>query len=161
MGKMSIIFWSCRIIGARWETILVCSDKMLSGKRMMDDRRRVDIVSDFVKKLLQDYDKAVLVTRFFPREEWSRFCTALSTVAESLADKGIVFLVEEGLECPEVFQSKVLPHKEAEELYKQYLTYEFSDRFSVFSDNMQYGTIFNYVHTGILTEEEAVRAVLG
>lgn len=43
---------------------------------------------------------------------------------------------------------------------KLYHTYQFSDRFQVISDETMYGTIFNYVDTGILTMEEAFDALL-
>jgi hypothetical protein len=47
--------------------------------------------------------------------------------------------------------------KEAE-LYRMY---EFSDRFVVLSESEQYGSIWNYVRSGIMTPEEALELLIG
>lgn len=41
-----------------------------------------------------------------------------------------------------------------------YRLYDFSDKVIFISDSNQYGTLFNYVKTGILTEQEMVDALL-
>ena len=46
------------------------------------------------------------------------------------------------------------------ELLKTYHTYEFSDRFRVVSWDSQFGSIWNYVDVGILTEQEALEALV-
>ena len=38
--------------------------------------------------------------------------------------------------------------------------YDFSDKVSIISDTDQYGCLFNYVKTGILTKQEMVDALL-
>lgn len=45
------------------------------------------------------------------------------------------------------------------ELLKIYHVYEFSDRFRVVSRSGQFGSIWNYVDAGILTEQEALEAI--
>ena len=45
-------------------------------------------------------------------------------------------------------------------LYRLYHTYEFSNKFTMFSADNNFGTIWNYVRTGILTSEEVLSAVL-
>lgn len=47
--------------------------------------------------------------------------------------------------------------KKLSELYRMY---EFTDKFIMISDNKIYPSIFNFVETGILTEEEVWRALL-
>lgn len=42
-----------------------------------------------------------------------------------------------------------------------YHTYEFSDKFRILSTDENFGTIWNYTKTGILSPEEAVSALLG
>lgn len=44
------------------------------------------------------------------------------------------------------------------ELLKVYHMYEFSDRFRVVSRDSRFGSIWNYVDAGILTEQEALEA---
>ena len=120
----------------------------------------MDTVIELVHKTLQKYNKIILVTRLVPQNVWSRFCNGLVKYKEESANFSFLFILEEGVSCPGDFCSITVSHEEAQELYKLYLTYEFSNRFEICSDNMRYGTIFNYVDTGIMTEEEAVNALL-
>lgn len=49
-----------------------------------------------------------------------------------------------------------------EQLKKLYRTYQFSDKFLwVSKKNINYASIFNLVTSGVLTEAEAVQALLG
>lgn len=112
----------------------------------------------FIRNLLQKYDKVFLVTRLFPQKKWDCFCSVFSRLISQAS--GAFFLLEEGMDCPQKFNSVVISHQEAEDLYKLYLTYEFSDRFVAFADLNQYGSLFHYIETGILTEEEAVRVII-
>lgn len=43
---------------------------------------------------------------------------------------------------------------------KLYYTYEFSDRICLLTDNIQYGSLDNYISSGLLTEEEVFAALL-
>lgn len=112
----------------------------------------------FIQNLLQEYDKVFFVTRLFPQKEWDCFCSVFSRLISK--DLRVFFLLEEDIDCPQQFNGAVISHQEAEDLYKLYLTYEFSDRFIAFAELNQYGSLFHYIETGILTEEEAVRAML-
>lgn len=49
--------------------------------------------------------------------------------------------------------------EEQEILISLYNMYDFSDRFLLISDNPQYGSLLNYVKTGIMTMEEVFRVV--
>ena len=54
----------------------------------------------------------------------------------------------------------LLPAEKYPELRQLYLTYEFSDKFRMISMEGNYGTLWNYVKTGLLTPDEAVEALL-
>ena len=41
-----------------------------------------------------------------------------------------------------------------------YNLYDFSDKVVVISDSTQYGSLFNYVNTGVLSSDEMVKALL-
>ncbi len=43
---------------------------------------------------------------------------------------------------------------------KLYYTYEFSDHICLLTDNIQYGSLENYILNGLLTEEEVFAALL-
>lgn len=52
-------------------------------------------------------------------------------------------------------------HRREQEIIEQiYSMYEFSDRFKIISESQQYGSILNYVKSGLLTMEEVFRALL-
>ena len=55
---------------------------------------------------------------------------------------------------------KSLSRKEIDEIISVHRIYDFSDKIIFISDSTQYGTLFNYVKTGILTEQEMVDALL-
>lgn len=115
---------------------------------------------NLVKRVLQEYDRVFLVTHSSSQEEWKSFCnTFLFLKKEGMKDR-FFFLIEEGVNCPQNINFMTLSHNETAEVYKLYLTYEFSNEFTVFSDCKQYGTIFNYINTGIMTAEEVVKAIL-
>lgn len=120
-----------------------------------------------VQKVLNENDRVFLVTARAVGQgsDWERFCNVMRCAHDEICREGLpgnIFLfVEEGVEYALDFPYAVLSHGETQELSDLYLTYEFSDKFSLFADGNQYGTIFNYVAADILTEREAVMAVLG
>lgn len=118
------------------------------------------MILEMLREKLWEYNKVFLVTHLSPQEEWRRICSMVSVLKKEAADNRLVILLEEGVHCPEDISYIVLSHEDAKELYQLYLTYDFSDKFFFLSGNLQYGTIFNYVDTGILSEEEAVTAIL-
>lgn len=118
------------------------------------------MILGLLHKKLHEYNRVFLVTHLSPSEEWKQICAMLPALKKEITDNRLLFLIEEGITCPEDASCVVLSHEDARELYQLYLTYEFSDKFSFLSGNMKYGTIFNYVESGILSEEEAVKAIL-
>lgn len=120
-----------------------------------------------VQKVLNEYTRVFLITAGAVRQgsDWEQFCNVMQSAGDEMCKgdlPGNIFVfIEEGVEYTLGFPYAVLSHKETQELYDLYMTYEFSDKFSLFADGRQYGTIFNYVATGILTQREAVMAILG
>lgn len=53
-----------------------------------------------------------------------------------------------------------LSDKEMKELLEMYYVYDFSDKIIAFMESVQYGSMFNYNKTGILTRQEIVDALL-
>ena len=47
-----------------------------------------------------------------------------------------------------------------DEILNFYRMYDFSDKITVISDSDQFGSLINYVKTGILTKQEMVDALL-
>lgn len=76
-------------------------------------------------------------------------------------DPGLLLLVWEGFSLPESgIAVKMISEQEEDMLTTLYRVYDFSDRFSVWSDEGQYGMILNYVRSGILTWDETFRSML-
>ena len=59
-----------------------------------------------------------------------------------------------------IYGYQYISKKSMEYLAELYHMYEFSDRFQIVSYSGSYGTLFNYVHTGLLTLNEAIKAFL-
>lgn len=122
---------------------------------------------ELLQKALNEYDRIFLIAAqsVYAGSDWERFCKVIRALDKKSAPderfKKVFLILEEGVEYTLDFPHVVLSHQETQELWNLYMTYEFSDRFSVFPDGRQYGTVFNYSDAGILTEQEAVMAILG
>ena len=104
-----------------------------------------------IEDLLRDYDEVFLITE-------SRYIKMLAE------DTGNARKVIGLLPIPPTgdmpFGFIAVDEIQCSKLLKLYHTYEFSDRFQVITENSCYGGLDNYVKTGILTPEEAGKAVL-
>lgn len=56
--------------------------------------------------------------------------------------------------------SRRITTEQMDEVLKIYRLYDFSNKIAVISEEVQYGSLFNYVKNGILTAEEMVDAIL-
>ena len=56
---------------------------------------------------------------------------------------------------------RLLTKKQMERVLELYHLYDFSDKVTVLSSNVQYASMVNYVKTGLLTMEGMVEALLG
>ena len=57
-------------------------------------------------------------------------------------------------------QYRVITKSEYEDSVNLYHMYEFSDKFKVISDSIQYGSMLNYLSTGVISQEEYFEALL-
>lgn len=104
------------------------------------------MINNGIKVLLVDYPDAEIVVLLL---------TALKN--RNLTMVQIWNYVEE---VPKDKQLIYIPQKDMNEVLEMYRMYEFSDKVTVISDTSQYGSLFNYIKTGILTKEEMVDALL-
>lgn len=56
--------------------------------------------------------------------------------------------------------TRFFSQEDINEILKMYFLYDFSDKVITISDSLQYGSLFNYVKTGILTKQEMVDSLL-
>lgn len=63
-------------------------------------------------------------------------------------------------EIEKIENLQVVSNQEAEDILKYYHMYEFSDRFKIIENHVQYGGLLNYVKNGMITEEEFMEAIL-
>ena len=56
--------------------------------------------------------------------------------------------------------ARLITRKQMDDVLKIYRMYDFSDKVSVISNSIQYGSMFNYVKNGILSKKEMVEALL-
>ena len=90
-------------------------------------------------------------------------------------DSDILHLIYDGLKYKEITNVEIwhsieeasdykystyIMWKEMDEILEIYNMYDFSDNVIVVSNSNQYGSLFNYVKTGILTKQEMVDALL-
>ena len=108
--------------------------------------------------LIREYDDVYLVGEGIN-------LSLLARVSES-SEKRDLFLVSENpyseSEAAVLNTYKMLKDSEYNQIRNLYGTYEFSDNFHLLSsDDKNYGCIMNLVKTGILSEGEAYKAMLG
>lgn len=77
--------------------------------------------------------------------------------------KKILVLGEGDISCGEYCNFKYIriSGSERDSIAALYRTYEFSDRVLLISEDSRYGSLFNYVNTGLLTREELYQILLG
>lgn len=103
-----------------------------------------------IERLLEEYEKVLLVLD----QEY------LNLLQEDKKDrKGIIILSKlEPLE-EHAFDFLQISEEECGNLIKIYQMYEFSDHFKIITQNNGFGTLKNYVTTGVLTMDEAAEAL--
>lgn len=71
----------------------------------------------------------------------------------------ILSVNEVSLESKRQIAFRQITAEQQAELLKTYHMYEFSDRFRIVSRDSRFGSIWNYVDAGILTDQEALEAI--
>lgn len=104
-----------------------------------------------IEKDLERFDRVILITDMdvmpFPADMDVKNILILSVNAVPLESNS------------QITYRQITADQQAE-LLKIYHMYEFSDRFRVVSRDDQFGSIWNYVDTGIMTEQEALEALV-
>ncbi|MBR0091198.1 MAG: hypothetical protein IJP92_05835 [Lachnospiraceae bacterium] len=114
---------------------------------------------------LKEYEKVYLVTSEFSgggdlADHVLHVAEEGVTASETGGRILVLFSVgTEGNSSPTVSFRKITAEEE-KDLILLYYTYEFSDRFRLITDTDAYGTLWNYVQTGVLTREEALYAMI-
>ncbi len=110
-----------------------------------------------IQNMLASSEKVLLVSCGEPEIE-----RLLSERSKRDPQKKVVLLSEHNVNRPGSpnIEWIGLPEDSFLEIQKLYLSYEFSDQFTLLSADGNFGTILNYVKTGLLSAEEAVCALL-
>ena len=104
-----------------------------------------------IEKDLERFDRILLITGMdigaFPAVVDAKNILILSVGAVSMEGN------------PQIAYRQITAEQQTE-LLKTYHMYEFSDRFRVVSRDSRFGSVWNYVDAGILTEQEALEAIV-
>ena len=113
-------------------------------------------MEDKLEEALIQYDRIILLDKTVTLRR-DQICQYLDTLG---GKRNILLLGTEEFICnANNCRYYQITDEEEKGLQKLYFTYEFSDRLIVLSKSLMYGDIWNYVETGIMTEEEAFRAL--
>lgn len=116
--------------------------------------KKQELIKDLQNKILY-YDKILFIF-----DEIQEIVCSFNKCQRKLSKK--IFLLSKnavnsdlaGTNCTQI------EGKDSEILRHLYHTYEFSNKFTMLSADSNFGTIWNYVKTGILTSKEVLSALL-
>jgi len=109
-------------------------------------------VKDKLERDLKKYKIVLLISSSFPQ------CKEVLCAFKENEDFHIYCPFEMAVDCSNAENISVEMEKEMLDFYYMY---EFSDRFWVVDNGQQYGSLWNYVESKILTFDEAVEALGG
>lgn len=117
-----------------------------------------DVLLAKLEKDLEHYDRIVLITvgNQEYRDLLIQFCN--SDMLKNCMKK-ILVLSDENLAEGKRYSCRKLSCQTIRQLKELYFMYEFSDRFQLLSREESFGGILDFVDAGILTKEEAIRAL--
>lgn len=116
-----------------------------------------DILLQRTEKYISEYDYIyILKTNDFPYK--SIFQDTLRHVTRKYLFLIVGLEKEYSLEGGADIQG--ISYEEYHDIEKMYFLYEFSDRIHILDKNPQYGNLNNCVHSGLLSEKEAWKALL-
>ena len=105
-----------------------------------------------VEKDLERFDRILLITNM---------CIISFPAVVNVTNILILSVNEIPLDNNLLIAYRQITKEQETELLRMYRMYEFSDRFRVVSRDSRFGSIWNYVDAGILTEQEALEAIAG
>lgn len=114
-------------------------------------------ITEKIRKYLSEYDSVFVLGEGIPAS--GSFFQAIS---RQTAKKNLLLVKEletDGIpECGADIQT--ISYEEYCDIEELYYMYEFSDRIYLLTDTAQYGSLGNYISSGLLTEEEIFTALL-
>ena len=123
------------------------------------ETKKNEILLPELERNLEQYDIVFLVMK--EQKEISYFWKQVCKLKDfGGSGKKVLFMVLEDVDINEDCFYYQISKWDAEKLRDLYYIYEFSDKFRVFSGEDNFGTIFNFIQTGILTWKEAFEALL-
>lgn len=114
-----------------------------------------DIVTE-LRDCLEQYDRVFL---FCNNTKQFEILFVRSCVFKNTQKKIWIYSCNEVCCSEPISRARISPEEERRML-EIYRTYEFSDRFYVIGFTDMYGSLFQYMDTGILTAEEIIEALL-
>ena len=112
-----------------------------------------------LQSIIEIYDKVILIL-FEENEAMDIMAKFEHSNAMKQTEKNILILSTAEWNGTSNFTYKRIARRESSELRNLYYMYEFSDKFQVLSNPNNFGTLFNFCDTGLLSLEEALEAIL-
>lgn len=118
-----------------------------------------DSIVCVIEQYLIMYDRVLIFDDM--QEEIQAILTKLyQTLSIGETQKKILILsMQNGVSVGTVEHKQISP-EEYQRILQFYNMYEFSNRVEVIAKNAQYGSILNYVKTGLLTEDDLLQIIL-
>lgn len=118
-----------------------------------------DSIVCVIEQYLIMYDRVLIFDDM--QEEIQAILTKLfQTLSIGETQKKILILsMQNGVSVGTVEHKQITP-EEYQRILQFYNMYEFSNRVEVIAKNAQYGSILNYVKTGLLTEDDLLQIIL-
>ncbi|MBE5837062.1 hypothetical protein [Butyrivibrio sp.] len=107
-------------------------------------------VKDKLERDLKKYKIVLLISSSFPQ------CKEVLCAFKENEDFHIYCPFEMAVDCSNAENISAVMEKEMLDFYYMY---EFSDRFWVVDNGQQYGSLLNYIKTGIMTFDEVVESI--
>lgn len=133
--------------------------EMLKDKRpeTVSQETEQDILAD-LEKYLEAQDLVILID-----ENHSEYLTELFCKSETVSKTKKNLAIISTAECPkqtEKHRYRKASKEEMDILLRLFRSYEASDRLLLFSDTLNYGSLWNYVKSGLIDYEEMIGAML-
>lgn len=112
----------------------------------------------YIEKALEEFDRVILIdTRLHDQQLTEAFYDEDNFKG---TDKKVLILSKSEEKHAEKTEWHHVSESEAREILEIYYLYEFSNRIAVVTREQAFGSLWDYVATGLLTEEEMVEAIL-
>ncbi|HBA49320.1 MAG TPA: hypothetical protein DCZ91_16310 [Lachnospiraceae bacterium] len=111
-----------------------------------------------IEKALEEFDKVILIDNKL--HDWRMTGAFYDEDNFKETDKKVLILSEAEEKRVGNIEWQSISEREAREILEIYYLYEFSNRIAVVDREQAFGSLWDYVATGLLTEEELVEAIL-